>query len=61
MKGMQYNFASQPVYLWAICIVKISVGFSLLRIASQKSYRLAISSIMGFMLFYTFGCFLVSL
>lgn len=58
--GMLFNFATQPTYLWAICIVKMSVGFALLRIAVDRAWRITIQSIMGFMLFYTFGCFLVS-
>jgi len=60
IKGMHYNFVTQPVYLWAICIVKLAVGLSLLRIAVEKKYRIAIYCVMGLMLFYTFGCFTVS-
>ena len=58
--GMKLNFISQPTYLYAICFVKLSVGCSLLRIASTKFYRYTILGIMGFMLFYTTGCFFVS-
>lgn len=61
IRGMLYNFVTQPTYLWAICIVKMSVGFALLRIAVDKGWRITIQSIMGFMMFYTFGCFLVGL
>ncbi|KAJ9419488.1 hypothetical protein FOXG_16067 [Fusarium oxysporum f. sp. lycopersici 4287] len=57
MKGMKLNFISQPIYLIAICVVKLSVGCALLRIASTKFYRWLILSIMGFMAFYTIGCF----
>jgi hypothetical protein len=60
MIGMKLNFISQPTYLFAICFVKLAVGFSLLRIASTKFYRYLIRGIMGFMLFYTIGCFFVS-
>lgn len=60
MKGMKLNFISQPIYLIAICVVKLSVGCALLRIASTKFYRWLILSIMGFMAFYTIGCFFVS-
>lgn len=59
--GMKLNFVSQPIYLFAICFVKLSVGCSLLRIASTKFYRHLIIGIMGFMLFYTVGCFFVSI
>jgi hypothetical protein len=55
--GMKLNFIGQPTYLYAICFVKLAVGSSLLRIASTKAYRWTIMGIMGFMLFYTVGCF----
>ncbi|KAF7560805.1 hypothetical protein G7046_g3346 [Stylonectria norvegica] len=57
MIGMKLNFISQPIYLIAICVVKLAVGSSLLRIASTKFYKYLILSIMGFMAFYTIGCF----
>jgi hypothetical protein len=60
MIGMKLNFISQPIYLLAICIVKLSVGSSLLRIASTKFYRVLILSIMVFMAVYTIICFFVS-
>lgn len=59
MVGMKLNFVSQPIYLIAICVVKLSVGCALVRIASTKFYRYLILSIMGFMAFYTIGCFFV--
>lgn len=58
--GMKLNFISQPIFLFGICVVKLAVGASLLRIASTKFYKWTISIIMGFMLFYTIGCFFVS-
>lgn len=61
MTGMKLNFVSQPIFLISICIVKLSVGCALLRIASTKLYRYLILSIMIFMAFYTVGCFFVSL
>lgn len=45
--GLKMNFISQPIYLWAIALIKISVGFFLLRIAVSKFYRRLIQSIMG--------------
>ena len=57
--GMKLNFISQPIFLIAICVVKLAVGSSLLRIASTKFYKYLILSIMGFMAFYTIGCFFV--
>ncbi|OAG06881.1 uncharacterized protein CC84DRAFT_630037 [Paraphaeosphaeria sporulosa] len=55
--GFKLNFISQPIYLIAICIVKLSVGFFLLRIATIPFYRHTIQGIMAFMAFYTTGCF----
>lgn len=60
MMGLKLNFVSQPIYMIAICTVKLSVGASLLRIASTKFYRVLILSIMGFIAFYTTGTFIVS-
>jgi hypothetical protein len=45
--SFKLNFITQPMYLWAICLTKISVGFFLLRIAVQPFYRRLIISIMG--------------
>lgn len=58
--GMKLNFISQPMYLWAICIVKLSIGFSLIRIAATKFWNVFIKSVMVFMAIYTLGCFFVS-
>ncbi|KAK0621023.1 hypothetical protein B0T14DRAFT_432492 [Immersiella caudata] len=55
--GLKLNFISQPIYLIAICVTKLAVGATLLRIASTKFYRHLILGIMGFMSFYTIGCF----
>lgn len=44
---MKLNFISQPIYLLAICFVKISVGFFLLRIAVRPFFRRLIIGIMG--------------
>ncbi|KAK3381238.1 hypothetical protein B0H63DRAFT_198040 [Podospora didyma] len=55
--AIKINFVSQPIYLIAICVVKLAVGATLLRIASTKFYKTLILSIMGFMTFYTIGCF----
>ena len=55
--GLKLNFISQPIYLIGICVTKLAVGATLLRIASTKFYRHLIIGIMGFMAFYTIGCF----
>lgn len=46
-QGMKLNFISQPMYLVAICLVKISVGFFLLRIAVRSFFRRLTIGIMG--------------
>jgi hypothetical protein len=45
--SFKLNFITQPLYLLAICLTKISVGFFLLRIAVRPFYRRLIISIMG--------------
>ncbi|KAI1342837.1 hypothetical protein F5Y15DRAFT_270203 [Xylariaceae sp. FL0016] len=57
MTGMKLNFVSQPIFLIVICVVKLAVGASLLRITSTRFWRYLILSIMYFMAFYTTGCF----
>ncbi|KAF2030070.1 hypothetical protein EK21DRAFT_66580 [Setomelanomma holmii] len=57
VKAFRLNFITQPIYLFAICLVKLSVGLFLLRIAVKPFYKRLIISIMSFMAFYTIGCF----
>ncbi|KAI8937113.1 hypothetical protein NX059_006327 [Plenodomus lindquistii] len=56
--AFKLNFITQPLYLFAIALVKLSVGSFLLRIANQPFYRRLIIGIMAFMAMYTTGCFL---
>lgn len=56
-KGVMYNFITQPIYVCAIAIVKISIGFFLLRVAATPFFRRAIQSVMVFMGIYTVACF----
>lgn len=58
--GLKLNFISQPIFLIAICVVKLAVGAMLLRIANTPFYKRLITSIMIFMAVYTTGCFFVS-
>lgn len=37
--GLKLNFITQPIYLWANTLVKISIAFSFLRIVPSTSYR----------------------
>jgi hypothetical protein len=58
--GLLVNFVNQPIYLFAICFVKLAVGAALMRIATKQLYRRLILGVMVFMLIYTIGCFFVS-
>jgi hypothetical protein len=55
---MKLNFVSQGMLQWGVCVVKLSVGCALLRIATQKRWRWPIIGIMVFMVIYTIGCFI---
>jgi len=59
--GLKWNFAGQVIYMWALPAVKISVGFFLLRIAPNKTYRRILQGVMVFTIAYTFVCFITLL
>jgi hypothetical protein len=44
---MKLNFITQPIYLFATCFLKLSIGFFLLRIAVKAFYKRLIIGIMG--------------
>lgn len=54
--GLKLNFVSQPIYLWAIPLVKVSVGFFLMRIAPSIYYKRILQGVMTFLMAYTFVC-----
>ncbi|KAI8960345.1 hypothetical protein F5Y11DRAFT_330303 [Daldinia sp. FL1419] len=56
--GLKLNFISQPIYLWAIPIVKVSVGFFLIRISPSVYYKRILQGVMTFLMAYTFVCFM---
>ncbi|KAI1468298.1 uncharacterized protein F4812DRAFT_458730 [Daldinia caldariorum] len=56
--GLKLNFISQPIYLWAIPMVKCSVGFFLLRISQSAFYKRVLYGTMVFLMAYTFVCFM---
>lgn len=56
--GLKLNFISQPIYLWAIPLVKVSVGFFLMRISPSVYYTRIIQGVMVFLMSYTFACFM---
>ena len=45
--ALKLNFITQPIYLFAICIIKLSIGLFLLRIATETMYRRMIIGIMS--------------
>jgi hypothetical protein len=45
--GLLLNFITQPIYLYAIAFVKISIGLFLLRFAQDRKYRVFIKSVIG--------------
>jgi hypothetical protein len=53
--GLKLNFITQPVFLWAITTVKISIALFLLRIAPNKTYRKILWGVIIFLLVYTFA------
>lgn len=56
--GLKLNFVSQPIYLWAITVVKISIALFLLRIAPTKFYKKFLVGAIAFLIVYTFACFM---
>ncbi|MCJ1363414.1 hypothetical protein MMC16_002521 [Acarospora aff. strigata] len=56
--GLKLNFITQPIYLWAISVVKISIACFLLRIAPSESYRRFLWGSIIFLVVYTTACFL---
>ncbi|GAQ10036.1 hypothetical protein ALT_7357 [Aspergillus lentulus] len=57
VKANQLNFATQGIYMWAIGLVKVSIGLFLLRFAPRRGYRVFIWAIIVFMSLYTTICF----
>ncbi|GIJ92617.1 hypothetical protein Asppvi_001895 [Aspergillus pseudoviridinutans] len=57
IKANQLNFATQGIYMWAIGLVKISIGLFLLRFAPRKGYKIFIWVIIVLMSLYTTICF----
>jgi hypothetical protein len=57
--GLKLNFISQAIYLMAICVVKLSVGAMLLRIAIVPIYKRIVVSLMVFLALWTTMCVIV--
>ncbi|KAF4222195.1 hypothetical protein CNMCM8980_010508 [Aspergillus fumigatiaffinis] len=47
VKANQLNFATQGIYMWAIGLVKVSIGLFLLRFAPRRGYKVFIWAIIG--------------
>ncbi|PVH67723.1 hypothetical protein DL98DRAFT_370957, partial [Cadophora sp. DSE1049] len=56
--GLKLNFITQPIYLWAITVVKVSIALFLWRIAPNKFYKRLLAGIITFLIAYTFACFM---
>ncbi|KAJ5502236.1 hypothetical protein N7463_005110 [Penicillium fimorum] len=56
--AMHLNYATQGIYMWAIGLVKISIGLFLLRFAPRRGYRIFIWVVLVLMALYTTICFL---
>jgi hypothetical protein len=56
--GLKLNFITQPIYLWAITVVKVSIALFLWRIAPNKFYKRLLMGIISFLVIYTFACFM---
>lgn len=52
------NFVSQPFFLWTVALVKVSIGLFLMRMAPARGYRVVLGAAVGFVVVYTFVCFL---
>ncbi|EED15870.1 conserved hypothetical protein [Talaromyces stipitatus ATCC 10500] len=55
--GLHLNFVTQAIYLWAIGLVKISIGLFLIRFVPNKSYKIFIWTVIAMMAIYTTICF----
>lgn len=45
--GYAFEFATQAIYMWAIGLVKISIGLFLLRFAPRRGYKIFIWVVIG--------------
>lgn len=59
-EAMKFFFVGLILYMWTMCTIKASVGFSLLRIATERVYRWIIIGTLCFMIGYTSASFVVS-
>ena len=57
--ALHLNFVTQVIYLWAIGVVKVSIGLFLTRFAMKKGYKIFIWTVIIVMALYTTICFFV--
>jgi hypothetical protein len=59
--GLKLNFIFEPIYIWAITVVKISIAIFLTRITPTKFYKILLWSVTGVLVAYTAVCFIAML
>ncbi|KAG8159540.1 hypothetical protein KVR01_010177 [Diaporthe batatas] len=59
--GLKLNYIGQVVFLWAPCMVKVSIGLFLLRVTPDLIHRKIIYGAMSFILAWTLACFVTLL
>lgn len=57
MMSQKYQYVAQPMFLWTICFIKLSIATFLLRISPPQGYRRAILGVAIVLGIYTFACF----
>lgn len=59
--GLKLNYIGQVIFLWAPCMVKVSIGLFLLRVTPDFVHRKIIYGAMSFILAWTLACFITLL
>lgn len=59
--GLKLNFVGQVLFLWAPCLVKVSIGLFLLRVTPDITHRRVIYGAIYFPLAWTLCCFITLL
>lgn len=59
--GLKLNYVGQVLFLWAPCMVKVSIGLFLLRVTPDNIHRKIIYGAISFILAWTFSCFITLL
>lgn len=59
--GLKLNYVGQVIFLWAPCMVKVSIGLFLLRVTPDVIHRKVIYGAISFILAWTLSCFITLL